>query len=374
MNERTLHPFRVMLTYETRRTWRSPWPGALVAAAGAMYWAVPLLVGSLPGRLGGWAAPPALVHHREMVFLIPLLGTLVSVYSAWEIQRDRRTGTEEVILAWPLAAWQWVLARSLALGTVTLAVWLTLAAPALVYAVASYAGGAAAGGGLPWLGRALWDAGLIATDLLASLLGAQTLGQAVGAILPGTRGLVVLLLYRMFAVVGPGVVMGTLQWPFVLLMTPDLAVWYPHPWSPYSEAFGLRPHEALFATHRAFWILGGPAALLALAFVLHRRREALAVRAPLVASLAVCLVLASALPFVFHERSRVRAHQAVLAAYGAPVKPQLDEGSDGQGDDAQRKPGAPSITPIRYDIEADLRSAPAAALRATVEVVPCRLP
>lgn len=389
VESRTPHPFPVMLAYEVRRTWRSPLPWLLVLAAGLLAGGAPYLTGGAHGPAGWWA--PALVRHRQTAFLLPLLGTLLSVYSAWEAQRDRRTRGEEVFLAWPLAAWQWHLARSLALGTVTLAAWLALAVPAAVHALASHGGAAPAAEGLSWIGPALRDVGVIAGDLLASLLGAQALGQVAAALVPGTGGLVALVLYRMFAVVAPGVVIGTLQWPHALLATPDLGTWYPLPsirWQPYSEAFGLRPHQALFWTHRAFWALGSPAVLLALALLRHRRREARPSRSGLLGALALAGALAAAAPFLAHEQARVAAYQAALAAYGEAVKPELRLGPDDAGTDGSSSPagtpqaeppepsgataptGAPPVTPLRYEIEADLRRAPEATLRAEVELLP----
>ncbi|MFO7173950.1 MAG: hypothetical protein DIU70_013470, partial [Bacillota bacterium] len=248
--------------------------------------------------------------------------------------------------------------------------------------------------------------------LLASLLGAQALGQVAAALAPGTGGLIALVLYRMFAVVAPGLVIGTLQWPHALLATPDLGTWYPHRWQPYSEAFGLRPHQALFWSHRAFWALGSLALLLALALLRHRRREARPLRSGLLGTLALAGALAAAAPFLVHQQARVAAYQAALAAYGEAVKPELHLGSDDNrsgtdgpsgpagtpqaeppepsgatpastgavaapagatptsGEAAAAPTGAPSVAPLRYEIEADLRRAPEATLRAEVELLP----
>ena len=151
------------------------------------------------------------------------------------------------------------------------------------------------------LGRALHDAGLIGLSLAASLVGAQALGQVAGAILPGIAALVAVLLFRLGALVLPSVVMGTMQWPWVLALSPDFSF---SGWSGYSEGWGYALHRQAFLTHRLLWLGMGLTAILGLALLWRVRRDGPWGRAAGIA--ATVLVAAVALPFVRHGRAACR--------------------------------------------------------------------
>ena len=80
-------PFRTLLAWETRRLWRGVLPWLFVAAVPALF----ILTGH-------WQAP-ALQRHLELDMYLPLLGLALSAFAAWTAQRDRRTGSDEVVVA-----------------------------------------------------------------------------------------------------------------------------------------------------------------------------------------------------------------------------------------------------------------------------------
>lgn len=348
---------RPLLTSELRRTWRGPLPWILVAAAPAV-WLASLLLGD-ERNPGGWQAS-ALMQHSRLVAVLPVLMTLLSVYLVREAQRDRRQRTEALSLGWPVASWQWALMRTLALGSVTMAVWLVLTLLQAGYTLCSYASVAGAAGAFLW-GRMLRDIGITAVDLLASCLGAQATAQVAAAFFSGMLGLVLVVLYRMGVLVGPAVVVGTLQWPHILLISPELATWAAPTWRPYSEAFGLAPYEALFFSHRLFWICGSLALLAALVFVYRNRRDRWAVRSPVWACGALAVGALAVLPYVNHVEWQIRNFAAVIAAYGDPGKPTMSLDDDPR---KWRRPhlevgaAADDPVPVWYQIDADLAEAP----------------
>lgn len=358
---------RLMLVYELKRTWRSFLPFSLIAAAVGLYLAAPAINNSGQGL--GFQLP-VLVRHAELVGVLPLLGVLVSAYAAWETQRDRRTRTEAIILAWPVPAWQWSLARSLAMGSVAAALFFTLGLLSTLQALLTSA--ATAGSQGAWLQPALTNAGLIAVDLLASLLGSQAIGQLAGSLLPGFGAMAAVILYRMAAFVGPGMIMTTIQWPYPLLASPDLILWnLVDRWLPYSAAFGLAPHEGLFFTHRLFWISGSLCAITALSLLSCRWREDQTRLLRPAFGAMVVLAAATAVPFLAHQHSMVAAQQQALQLFGQPVKPELVVQADSHVDTSRTTNTGEEVellVPQSYRITADFASPPLASVTAAVTV------
>lgn len=357
---------RTLLSHELRRTWREPLPWIVMAAA-PVVWLAALLLGD-ERNPGGWQAS-ALMQHSHLVALLPVLMTLLSVYLVREAQRDRRERMEEIYMGWPVASWEWALARTLALGSVTLAVWAMLAVLQAGYAFYSYASAAEAAGALLW-DRLLRDTGIIAVDLLASCFGAQATAQVAAELLPGIKSVLALILYRIAALMGPGLLLGSLQWPHALLITPELAVWGVFSWQPYSEAFGLAPYEYLFFAHRLFWIGGSLALLGAMAFFHRNWRDWWAIRSAEWVSAWVALALVTAVPFLAHAQWQSQNSAAVAAAFGQ---------ESGQHSDVSRTPGAglqplsgeegeTTPVPVRYQIAADLSDAPEGRFQVAMEV------
>jgi len=357
-----------MLQYELKRTWRSPVPWLILIVA-ATVWVVALLH-SGEAEPAGWQAS-ALVQHRQLVYLLPILLMLLSAYLTWEAQRDRRTASEAIFLGWPVASWRWAMTRTLALGSVTMVSWLLLTVLEAAYAVYSYAGVASLAGDLG-VGPLLRDIGIMAADLMASLLAVQVTAQVVAAVVPGIGGLVLVILYRIFALLGPGLVVQTFQWPYFMLVGPELAVWWPHAWQPISEAFGLAPYETLFWTHRAFWIGGSLAALACLVFLYRNRRDQPAVRSPLWAGTAVVAAVLCAIPLVAYGKKLTDAFATVVSQYGEKVKPQLEV--DAEGHVRNRRPSPETSArpddpvPVRYEIHADLTDGPEGRFRVQLDV------
>jgi hypothetical protein len=341
------HRFAPLLAMELRRLWRGalPW---LLAAATLLF----LLYGA------DWQAS-GLGRYDEFVGWMPLIGGALSALAAWNARREARSGVDDVLLAWPVTSWRVGLARALALGSLTLLLWVETALPLAAHTVLSYASAArVAGVALP-LGRALHDAGLIGLSLAASLAGAQALGQVAGAILPGIAALVAVLLFRLGALVLPSVVMGTMQWPWVLALSPDFSF---SGWSGYSEGWGYALHRQAFLTHRLLWLGMGLTAILGLALLWRVRRDGPWGRAAGIAATVLVAAVAAALPFVRHEQSRVQAFGQVVAEYGEPVKPGLEHNRGAiQPEDAASAP-----TPLRYELAVDLTQPPEATIRAAL--------
>ncbi len=349
MSRRTLRPFHALLACEVRQLWRSllPWPLVL---------AVPALI-VLVGR---WQAP-ALERHVQLQQYLALEGVGLGAFAAWTCQRGHRTGADEVLLAWPLPSWQVGLARTLALGSLTLVCWLEAALASLAYTAVSYATAAqAAGVALP-VAHALRDGGLIVLSLAASFLGAQALGQIAGALLPGLAALVLLILYRAVALVGQSVVLGTLQWPYGLLATPEF-MWDGSQWL----AAGLQTnlYTGLFRAHQGFWVLGslGMLALLVLRF--QPRRDSARWRRGSLAGLALLVTVGGALPFIAVEDRFVTSQWRAVAEYGEPVKPPLRL-SDAP-EVRELAPSAPVAVPVSYELAVDLTRPPLAEVQATM--------
>ncbi|QUL99216.1 MAG: hypothetical protein IMF26_03935 [Candidatus Fermentithermobacillus carboniphilus] len=354
--------FRTIVAYEAKRTWRSFLPFSIIAASIILYLLAPALSTGDYGELGFQS--PSLSRHGDLVQVVPLLGVLLGAYSAWETQRDRRTQTEEIMLGWPVQAWQWSLARSITLASVTAAVFLSLAIPSAIHTAISYA--TAVGSNGSWVAYAVKDAGTISVDLMASLLGSQAIGEIAGYIFSGISAIVLVILYRLAVLVGPGIIMGTMQWPYPLLVSPDLIA--SNYWVPYSEAFGLVPHEELFLTHRLFWLAGSLCAIAALSVLGCYRRDARGKLPILAFGAIVLLAIGSAIPFIRHENRIVEAQQNALAAFGQPVKPKLVVGEDGHVDtgNASSFEDAGRALPLGYKIVADFSSPPNARISATV--------
>ncbi len=348
-------PLRTLLGWEMRRLWRTPWPWLLVAAT-----LLPLLFG------GDWRAP-ALGRYDDLLTWMPLIGAALSAVAAWAARREERSGVDEVILAWPVASRQLALARTLALGSVALATWLELALPLLAYTFISYASAAPLAGVAYPLGRALQDGGLIAYGLLASLLAAQAIGQVAGALLPGLAALVGVVIFRAATMIGPGGVMGTLQWPWALAASPEGLF---TGWSAYTQGLGLDLHGEFFLTQRLLWLGGSLAIIAGLTLLWRARRDVSPAPRAVVAAAALLLALGSAWPFAAHEQRRAQAFAQALAAYGEPVKPPLRPavGSEAQAP-ARQEPSAPAARPIRYGLAVDLTRAPEATIQATLELV-----
>jgi len=359
--------FRTVVAYEAKRTWRSPLPFSIIAASIILYLLTPALSKGDYGELGFQS--PSLSRHADLVQVTPLLGVLLGAYSAWETQRDRRTQTEEIMLGWPVQAWKWSLARSITLGSVTAAVFLSLAIPSAIHTAISYA--TAVGSNGSWVMHAMKDAGIISVDLMASLLGSLAIGQIAGSTFSGISAIVLIILYRLAVLVGPGIIMGTMQWPYPLLASPDLIA--SNYWVPYSEAFGLVPHEELFLTHRLFWLAGSLCAIAALSVLSCYRRDAQGKLPSLVFGAIVLLAVASAIPFIRHENRRLEAQKNALAEFGQPVKPKLVVGEDGHvdtGDAVSFEEDAGRAVPLSYKIVADFSSPPSARISATMTLKP----
>lgn len=352
MSRTTLRPFRALLACEMCQLWRSPLPWLLVLA-------VPVLF-VLVGR---WQAP-ALERHVQLQQYLALLGTVLGTFAAWTWQRGRRSGADEILLAWPLPSWQVALVRTMALGSLTLVCWLEAALASLAYTALSYATAAqVAGVALP-VAQALHDGGLILLSLAASFLGAQALGQVAGALSPGLAALVALILHRALAFAAPRVLLGTMQWPYGLLASPELQ------WEGSSRLVeGLCTHvyDGIFLTHQAFWAIGSLAILMALVLLWQGRREAWRPRYWAAAGLAAFVALAAALPFVALEGGYVASQQQALAAYGGPVKPTPGSGTSSPA--VQEEPAAPLPRPVRYGLAVDLSRPPEVDVQATVDLL-----
>ena len=342
-------PFRALLASELRQSWRSPLPWPLIVAAPAVF----ILVGQ-------WQAP-ALERLVQMQEPLALLGLALGAFAAWTWQRGRRNGSDEVLLAWPLPSWQVGLARTLALGTLTLACWLEVTLPSLIYTMVSYATAAqAAGMALPWA-QALHDSGLIILSLAASFLGAQALGQLAGALLPGLAALVLLILYRAIALFAPRLAAGILQWPYGLLATPEFI------WGGNSRlAAGLQAHlyTGLFLAQQGFWVLGSLGMLTLLILLFRSRRDARQLRGKLLAGAALLVTVGAAAPFIAVEHGFVAAQWRAIAEYGEAVKPSLRLSEA----PAPREPApsTPVAVPVGYDLAVDLTRPPLAQVQATV--------
>ena len=344
--------FRVLLVWELRRLWRGVWPWLFVVAAPALF-----------ALLGHWQAR-ALQRHLKLLPSLLLLGLALSAFTAWTAQRDRRSGADEVTLAWPVSSRRLYFARTLALGSLTLALWLEVTLPSLGYTAASYATAACAAGVPIPLADALRDGGLIALSLAACLLGAQAAGQLAAALLPGLPGLVALVLYRAFTIAGPRLILGILQWPYALLTSPEF-LWEGWPWLP--EYLDLGLFADVFVAHQAFWVLGSLSLLAALACLFHPWRDAPRLRSRLLTAAALLAVMASALPFVALERGYVASHERAVATYGEAVKPPLR--LDGPQAARLEDPAAGAPRPLRYDLAVDLSRPPEVQVEATLEMV-----
>jgi len=310
------------------------------------------------------------MEHSRLVALLPVLMTLLSVYLVREAQRDRRQRTEALFLGWPVASWQWALTRTLALGSVTMAVWLVLTLLQAGYTLYSYASVAGAAGAFLW-GRMLRDIGIIAVDLLASCLGAQATAQVAAALFAGMLGVVLVALYRMGLLVGTALVVGSLQWPHILLISPELATWASPTWRPYSEAFGLAPYEALFFSHRLFWICGSLALQAALVFFYRNRRDRWAVRSLVWACGALAVAALAALPYVNYVQWQIRNFAAVITEFGESTKPTRsldDPSSDWRRTYLEAGAAPDDPVPVWYQIEADLAKAPAGRFQVAMGV------
>lgn len=353
-------PFRVLLACEARRLWRGVWPWLFVVAVPALF--------AFTGR---WRAR-ALQHHLGFLLYLSLLAAALSAFIAWAAQRDRRSGTDEVILSWPVSSRRLYLARTVALGTLTVALWLEAALPSLGYSALSYITAAQAAGLPVPLGAALRDGGLIALSLAATFLGAQAVGQLSAALMPGLAGLVALVLYRAFTVVGPRLILGTLQWPYALLTSAEFQ-W--DGWSLLAQNLQVGLFVEVFVAHQAFWALGSLGMLLALACLFRPRRDVPRRRSRLLAAVALLAVTVSALPFIALERGYVASHARAVAAYGEAVKPPLRL-SDSPHVARLEDPAAVAPRPLRYDLDVDISRPPEVRVEAAVEMaaragVPC---
>lgn len=340
-----------LVAWEIRRLWR-----------GVMPWLLALAVPAVSALVGRWQAP-ALERHLEHLSFLSLLSVAFSALAAWTAQRDRRTGSDEIVLAWPVASWRLGLARTLALGSITLVAWLEATLVSLGHTVVSYATAAQAAG-VPFpLAGALRDGGLIALSLAASFLGAQALGQAAATVLPGLAALVALVLFRAFAVVGPRLLLGTLQWPYALLASPEF-LWEGRP--RLVEGLYTNVYTGLFLAHQAFWAIGSLGLLAALALRFEAQRDGPRASSGPLALCALLVSLGSALPFVSIERRYVTSHQRAVATYGGAVKAPLHLG-DGPFM-PQGRSGPASSHLVRYDLAVDLTRPPEVSVRATVEL------
>ncbi len=347
-------PFRTLLACEARHLWRSVLPWLFVVAVPTLF--------ALSGR---WQAP-ALQRHLPFLVYLSLLSMALSAFVAWRVQRDLCSRAEEIILAWPVSSRRLYLARTVALGSLTLVLWLEVVLPSLAYTALSYATAAQATGVPVPVAAALRDGVLIALSLAASFFGAQATGQLAAALLPGWPGLVALVLYRAFTLGGPSVIASTLQWPYALLISPEF-MW--NGWAWLSEYLGLGLFGDDFAAHQVFWLLGSLGLLAALACLFRSGRDAPAARSRLSAAAALLAVAASALPFIVLERGYVASHARAVAAYGEAAKPgaQLGDGSDiARTED----PAAVAPRPLRYELDVDLSRPPEAKVEATLEVAP----
>lgn len=345
-------PFRVLLACEARRLWRGVWPWLFVAAVPAVF--------ALTGR---WRAR-ALQHHLGFLLYLSLLAAALSAFTAWAAQRDRRSGTDEVTLSWPVSSRRLYLARTVALGSLTLALWLEAALPSLAYTAFSYATAARAAGVPIPLTDLLGDGGLIALSLAASFLGAQAAGQLAAALLPGLGGLVALVLYRAFTLGGPRVILATLQWPYALLTSPEF-IW--EGWPRLAQCLQLGLFADVFLAHQAFWVLGSLGLLVALACLFHPRRDLPRRRSRLLAATALSAVAVCALPFIALERGYVASHARAVAAYGEAVKPPLRL-RDSPHVARLEDPAAVAPRPLRYDLDVDISRPPEVRVWATVEM------
>jgi hypothetical protein len=334
-------PLRALLACETRRLWRSTLPWLFVVAVPALF-----------ALSGHWQAP-AMQRHLPFLLYLSLVTMAFSAFAASTIQRDRRSHADEIILAWPVSSRRLYLARTMALGSLTLVLWLEVALPSLAYTALSYATAAQAAGVAVPTALALRDGSLIALSLAASFLGAQATGQAAAALLPGWPGLVALVLYRACSLAGPSVILAALQWPYALLTSPEF-VW--NGWAWLSEYLGLGLFSDVFAAHQAFWVLGSLGLLVALACLFRLRRVAPAARSRLFAGAALLAAAVSALPFITIERGLVASHARAVAAYGAAVGPAA-------------QPAAPAPQPLRYELAIDLSRPPEAEVEATLAMV-----
>lgn len=343
-------PFSVLVGWEVRRLWRGVVPWLFAAAVPGVFVAA-----------GNWQAP-ALERHKEMLLYVALVNTALSAFTAWTIQRDRRAGTDEVILAWPVASWRLYLARTLALASLTAALWLEAALLALGYTAFSYAAAAhAAGLPLP-LVDALRDGGLIALSLAASFLGAQAAGQLAAALLPGLAGLVALVLYRAFSFAGPRLILGILQWPYALLASPELQ------WEGWARLVQYLHHGLYvdaFVAHQAFWVVASLGALVLLACLFQAQRDRPRLHSAAIAAGALVVVATAALPFIAVERGYTASHARSIATYGEAVKPGLRPSNLPF---VAHESAAQAPMPLRYRLALDLTRPPEVRIEATLEM------
>ncbi len=338
--------FRQMLAYEARRLWRGVPPWLFVAAMPALF-----------VLIGHWQAP-GLERCHQMLPYLSLLNTALAAYVAWVIQRDRRAGADEITLAWPVSLLRLYLARTLALGTLTVTLWAEAVVLALGYAAVSYGTAACAAGTPIPVVQALREGGLILLSLTATFLAAQATGQLAAAMLPGVPGLVALVLYRAFTFGGPRLILGILQWPYALLASPEF-LWDGWPWL--ARYLHLGVFADVYVAHQSFWVVGSVSALGALACLFRPRRDRATRASAALVMGTVIAVIAAAAPFVAAENRYARSHARAVSTYGEPVKPGLHSGPRRE---ALSDTTAPA--PARYDLVVDLTQPPEATISATL--------